>query len=250
MSDPAPHDLERPASVPPAGTPTRPAASDDRVAAVVAMVPDEARAIVEVGYDRGFVLAALAARFRDRRPPTALIGVEIQPAAPTRVPAPLAAAVELRVGDGLAPIAPGEVDGAVIAGLGGRTIVGVLERAAATTASLRWLVLCPSHFEDELRPGLARLGWHPAEERLVCDRGRFYEVMLALPGPDASAPDPLIARWGPRLTAGPDPLFAAWLADLRHRYRRAIAGALDRTSIGRKLGELDAIEARVLGPRR
>ncbi|MFO0749928.1 MAG: tRNA (adenine(22)-N(1))-methyltransferase TrmK [Myxococcota bacterium] len=225
--------------------PAPPIALTGRAAAIAAMVPPDAASLAEVGYDRGLVLAAIAERFAATAPPPRLVGVEIQPAAHLRVPAPLAARVELRSGDGLAPLTPGEVEGVVMAGLGSKTMVALLEAQPATTAALRWLIACPSHFEDELRPGLERLGWHPAAERLVLDRGRFYEVILALPGPDPSAPDAVAARWGPRLLAGPDPLALDWLADLRRRFADAFAAGLAKAAVGAKLAHIDEVEARV-----
>jgi len=214
--------------------------SISRIEAIAAAIPATATRLAEVGYDRGGVLEAIGAR----RPDLSLIGSEIQRLAP-----PALAGVDWRTGDGLAAIAPGEVDGVVMAGLGAGTIVAILEARPAVVATLGWLVLCPSHFEDELRPGLARLGWHPADERLVLDRGRFYEVMVARPGPDPLAPDPIAARWGPRLLAACDPLGPAWIADLRQRFQAAFAHGLVKARLGPKLMMIDEVERRLRAQR-
>lgn len=220
---------------------------DDRAMAIAAMVPNGTIALAEVGYDRGLVLAALRARLG---PAPRLVGVEVQPGAAARVPSALAASIDLRTGDGLAPLAPNEVEGVVLAGLGAKTIVSILGARPAVTARLAWVVTCASHFEDELRPGLARLGWHIADERLVFDRGRYYEVVLARP--DAAdttttqgATDSVAARWGPVIVGRPDPLAPAWLADLRHRFREAFAAKLAKTAVGPKLAMIDEVERRV-----
>jgi len=214
---------------------------DARVCAIVGAIPPEARALVEIGYDRGRVLAAI----RAARPDVRLIGVEIQPDAAALAPEALHAAVDLRTGDGLDPVRAGEVDGVVMAGLGARTMLRVLAARPEIVRDLTWMVLCPSHFEDDLRPGLAALGWHPADEALALERGRFYEVVRAAPGPDPAAPDAVAARWGPRLLERGDPLAAAWIADLRLRFRAAFASGLAKATVGRKLATIDEVERRL-----
>ncbi|MCC6625367.1 MAG: tRNA (adenine(22)-N(1))-methyltransferase TrmK [Deltaproteobacteria bacterium] len=212
-----------------------------RVQAITRAIPDDARGLVEVGYDRGLVLDAV----RVARPDLRLVGVEIQPGAAARVP-PSLAGIDLRTGDGLAPVAPGEVDGVIMAGLGARTMLRVLASRPEVTARLGWLVLCPSHFEDDLRPGLDALGWHPDHEVLAHERDRFYEIVRAAPGPDPAAPDAVAARWGPRLLERRDPLLPAWLADLRVRFRAAFAHGLVKATVGQKLASIDQIEARIV----
>lgn len=208
--------------------------------AIAAAIPSDARALVEVGYDRGGVLAAIAAL----RPELELIGSEVLPHLQALVPPELTRRATWRVGDGLAAMHPGEVDGVVMAGIGARTIVAILDAAPAVVGSLAWMVLCASHFEDDIRPALARLGWHPSEESLVLDRERFYEVIVARPGPDPTEPDAIAARWGPRLIAANDPLGPAWLADLRHRFRDAFAHGLGKATLGAKLASIDRVEQR------
>lgn len=72
------------------------------------------------------------------------------------------AGVELRLGDGLTPLGPGEVEVVVLAGLGGRTIARLLERDRGLAGSLRYLVVQPMQQAEELRSALDRL-------RLVVD---------------------------------------------------------------------------------
>jgi len=161
----------------------------------------------EVGYDRGAILLRVLARRSD----LAAIGVEIQPAARQMpVPAALAPRLALRTGDGLAPLGRGEVDVVLLAGMGGRLIAELLARDPALTRSIGAFVLCPSHLEADLRPALRALGLALVDERLVTERGRFYEIMVAAPTqtrpPNAFDADPVTADWGPRLFERRDPL--------------------------------------------
>lgn len=203
--------------------------------------------LAEIGYDRGAILLRVLARRAD----VTAIGVEIQAAARDMpVPAPLAPRLALRTGDGLCPLAPAEVDVVVIAGMGGRTIAELLLRDPALTRSLGAFVLCPSHLEADVRPALGDLGLGIADERLVTERGRFYEIIVAGPtdplAPDAHAPDPMAAAWGPRLFARRDPLLGPFLEDARRRFHAAFAEGLrsyqsgPKAALGRKLALLDA----------
>ncbi len=88
---------------------------------------------------------------------------------------------ECRVGEGLEPIAPGEVDVAVIAGMGGNTIADILERSPEVVRSLRLLVLQPMQRIDQLRTALDRAGHRVERELEATDRGRRYTVLVVGP---------------------------------------------------------------------
>lgn len=188
------------------------------------------------------------------------LGVEVQPesATATPIPATLRHRVELRTGDGLDPISPTEADGlgVILAGLGGRTIAEILERRPTLTNRLAWVVTCPSHLEAEVRPALTRLGLGITDERLVEDRGRFYEVVVSRPGAKdlCSAQDEVLATWGPLLLGRPDPLMRRYLDDQAERFAEAFARDLQsyregtKAALGRKLALLETARARLPDP--
>lgn len=224
-----------------------------RVAAIVAACPDAAN-ICEVGYDRGLILWSVLAA----RPAAHGLGIEVQPASEHTTPIPhdLARRVALRTGDGLLPLTAAEADGlgVILAGLGGRTIAKILEARPDITRRLAWVVACPSHLEADIRPALSRLGLTLVDERLVEDRGRFYEVMIARPDAPPRVDDELAATWGPHLVGRPDPLMAAYLDDQARRFSEAFKSDLAsyrdglKATLGRKLSLLDAARARVGTP--
>ncbi len=236
--------------------------SPTRVDAIVETIPHDARAMADIGYDLGRIaLAALA-----RRPALRIVGVEIQPASAARVAATMIAEgvppgivqrFEPRTGDGLSPLEVGEVEGVLMAGLGERTMLSALDRRPDVAADLRWLVLCPSHLESCLRPGLVHRGWGDQAATLVLDRGRFYEVITARRG-DARAPSgPVEAAFGADLLTQTEPELAlAFLRDLQARFGDAIAAGLrsydhepDKRPLAAKLRALpaaiEAVEARL-----
>ncbi len=235
--------------------------SSERTAHLVAATPPGAVRIADIGYDHARIALALLTA----RPDVRVVGVEVQPAAAARVWAALspteaalaAGRLELRTGDALAALAPGEVDGVLIAGLTGPTIAEMIVRAPPDVlAGLAFAILCPTRFEASLRPTLAALGWHVAAEALALERGRFYEVITAHPGPSPSGPehDPIAAAFGPHLVRPPHPRLAAYLADTRARFHAAFAhdlrsydGSPERAALGSKLALIPALAERLQG---
>ena len=96
---------------------------------------------------------------------------------------PEADRIEIRQGNGLDPLRPEDrIDGLVLSGMGGATMLSILDAARLQILGVKWLVLQPQSGWAGLRAGLAQRGWSVSSERLVRDRGRFYTVMRALGG--------------------------------------------------------------------
>jgi hypothetical protein len=93
--------------------------------------------------------------------------------------------IELRRGWGLAPLKPGEARVLVLAGMGGPTIAGVLERGAAVAGAARRLVLQPQNRPAEVRRWLLTHGFVLEAEELVEEGGHFYPILAAAPAGDA-----------------------------------------------------------------
>jgi tRNA (adenine22-N1)-methyltransferase len=89
--------------------------------------------------------------------------------------------VECRLGDGLQPIRPGEVETAVIAGVGGATIAGILAASPEVIASLKALVLQPVQQADELFERLRREGYREAGRAEIRQGSHHYAALLLLP---------------------------------------------------------------------
>ncbi|MBQ1470986.1 MAG: SAM-dependent methyltransferase [Eubacterium sp.] len=88
---------------------------------------------------------------------------------------------DLRWGDGLTVLSPGEVDAVVIAGMGGLLMAEILEKDPALSASFEKFILQPRTQVGQLRYRLQRQGFQIQEERLVRERARICEVLLVRP---------------------------------------------------------------------
>lgn len=86
--------------------------------------------------------------------------------------------IDVRLGDGLKPIRPGEVDTLTLAGMGGNTMLEIFEASPDVLAHVNTLILQPQGAEGKVRKNLLNSGWLLREERLIAEEGRIYGVML------------------------------------------------------------------------
>ena len=140
--------------------------------------------------------------------------------------------VTVRQGDGLAPLAPKEVDTACIAGMGGGLIIEILSASPAVLQGLHRLVLQPMNAAFELRQWLYAHGWHLAEEALAQADGRIYEVLAAEPGQQERPADWLL-QIGPLLWQKKPMLLHEQLRHILQRQRRAVSG-MEQSEAARK----------------
>ena len=189
--------------------------------ALVALVPSTGGLIVDVGADHAHVARALGAIASERQP-----GIARNRAVPWVI------------ADGLAPFR--EVDVAVIAGMGARTIAGILQRGP------RPRVAAVHHAQDDpplLRQWLAAHGWRIDAEALAPEAGRFAELVRVVPGEEPSTGETLAL--GPRLLAEGHPLLADHLRQI-HGHWVGIREATRGHAPGRHAAasaRVDAIEA-------
>lgn len=175
-----------------------------RLAAVAAAVPAGSR-VADIGADHGLLALWLARTGRasfclaTEKDAQRLARIARPPSE-----APWAARLAYRAGDGLAAVRPSDaVDTVVLAGLGARTIVGILETPEAQRVSPTRLVLQPRTDGARLRRWLSSHGWHPVSELLTVERGRIHVTIAAERGGDAALyRHPALGR-GDLLAAGP-----------------------------------------------
>ena len=120
---------------------------------------------------------------------------------------------DFRTGDGLMTVSPGEVDEIIIGGLGGHTIVQILDDDHEKSRSFKRLVLQPRKHSGTLRYYLCTHGWD-IEKEILAEEGKFAcEIITALPTDhvcaDAPYPEDDI-RWK----------YPGNLADADHRLAR------------------------------
>lgn len=87
----------------------------------------------------------------------------------------------LRISDGFSAFAPGEVESAVLAGMGGALMIRILKEGEAVVNSLRECILQPQSEIEKVRTFLLKEGFLFIEENMVLDDGKFYPMMKVIP---------------------------------------------------------------------
>lgn len=85
--------------------------------------------------------------------------------------------IEIRMGDGLDTIVPGEVNAVVLAGMGGMLMIDILERGEEVVACCDQLVLQPQSDIEKVRRYLAEKGYQLADEQMLIDAGKYYNLL-------------------------------------------------------------------------
>jgi tRNA (adenine22-N1)-methyltransferase len=132
--------------------------------------------------------------------------------------------IDVRKGDGLQILAPGEVDVITIAGMGGGLIVDILESGQDKLQGVARLILQPNVGESLVRRWLWENGWLLKDEEIVEEGGKIYEILEAEKAEDADAlnrklysggngeqgiklPAELLLKMGPYLLRRASPVF-------------------------------------------
>ena len=195
-----------------------------RLRAIAGLVPDDCRVLADIGTDHGYIPAALLLEGRIARAIAADVGREpLEHARRTAARLGLAERLSFRLGDGLSVLEPGEADAAVIAGMGGDTIVNILDAAPWSREGLL-LLLQPMSRAETLRMWLADSGFAVLAERLAEDKGTLYPILTVRGGPARPGiGDREADAWGGFLL-DQDPLWGRYLEDRILRLRKAAGG--------------------------
>ena len=87
--------------------------------------------------------------------------------------------LDIRLGNGLIPLDYGEADTVIIAGMGGRLIIDILEEDRQKTRSFPKYILQPRNAQDKLRMWLFQHGFTILDEHLVRERHYLCEIIVA-----------------------------------------------------------------------
>jgi len=118
--------------------------------------------------------------------------------------------IKLLLGDGLAVLSPGDARSLVMAGMGGRLMIGILSRNMETAMSFTEMILQPQSEIEDVRRWIYGHGCHIAEEDIVFETGKYYFMIKAIHGIEA-LPDEGRLRYGPCLIQKQDPLLRSYL---------------------------------------
>ncbi|WP_029231549.1 class I SAM-dependent methyltransferase [Butyrivibrio sp. VCB2006] len=82
--------------------------------------------------------------------------------------------IETRLSDGLSSLNPGEADALVIAGMGGKLMMRILEDGDPKGLGIKRAILQPQSDIDEFRSYLRAKGYSILDEKVILDEGKYY----------------------------------------------------------------------------
>jgi len=162
-----------------------------RLLAIAAMIR-RGSTVADIGTDHGLLPIYLIERGISPKAFATDIGVSPAAVAEKNVStAGLSAQIEVRVGDGLAPVSPDDADDIVIAGMGGETIAAILNAAPWVKNARYRLILQPMTHAEAVHGWLYANGFTIEEEHFLEDAGRQYILLCATYTAAAPVTDPL-----------------------------------------------------------
>lgn len=90
--------------------------------------------------------------------------------------------IETRLGGGLSPLAVGEVDSIVIAGMGGMLMLSILQEHPQIVEGVKELILSPQSDLEAFRRYLHRVGLQIEREEMLLEEGKFYHFLRVVKG--------------------------------------------------------------------
>lgn len=141
--------------------------------------------------------------------------------------------IETRLSDGLEKLGRDEADTVLIAGMGGGLTVRILSGgrpdACVIPDGVRELVLGPQSEISSVRRYLASQRWKIADEKMVLEDGKYYQLIRAERGSVSFALTAAEAEYGPVLLRERDPVLKKFL-DYRRGILSGVLSSLESAS--------------------
>lgn len=133
----------------------------------------------------------------------------------------LADKITVRQSDGLEMLQPGEADTLIIAGMGGELTVKILTEGRHVLKNIQEMVLSPHSEPHVVRKYLIQEGYEIAKEEMLCDAGKYYTVMKAVPsqGKDLTSEysEEIYYLYGKKLIEQKHPVFIRYIREKKEK---------------------------------
>lgn len=151
--------------------------------------------------------------------------------------------IDARVGDGLQVIEPFEVNGAIMAGMGGVLIEKILKNNEKITDSIDYFIFQPMIASKELRKYLIENNFTIIDEELSKDGDKFYEIMLVEKGKESLKED-IYYEISEKLIHKNHPLLKEFIEN-KIRLSQFVINSLKDKKSDRSLERLNQVEEQV-----
>lgn len=130
--------------------------------------------------------------------------------------------IECRLGGGLSVLKPYEVDGAVIAGMGGNLIKDILEEGLDVFKSLKFVILQPVQNPEILREYIYNKGYRIIDEELCYEDGKYYEIIKITYDMKFKKVDDIYYEVSEKLVAKKHPLLKEFISYKIDKYKKVL----------------------------
>lgn len=118
--------------------------------------------------------------------------------------------IELRLGDGLKPLKPGEADLVILSGMGGELMLRILKEGEHVRPFVRRWIFSPQSELSLFRHGIQEMGLSICYEEMLREDGKYYTIMVAKPG-QMNWSREYCYRYGRHLIQNGSPVLAEYL---------------------------------------
>jgi tRNA (adenine22-N1)-methyltransferase len=126
--------------------------------------------------------------------------------------------IECRLGGGFSTIQPGEVQWAVIAGMGGNLIRDIIEEGFEVFKTLESCILQPVQNPEILREYIYNQGYEVIDEELCMEENKFYEIIKISYNNKPMVLDPIYYEISKRLIDKKHPLVKQYISYKLEKY--------------------------------
>lgn len=204
--------------------------------------------VVDVGTDHGYVVIDLLKGGRVKKAIASDINKgPVDRARKNVADHNLSHKIECRLGGGLTTVKPGEVEAAVIAGMGGNLIRDILLESEEVFKKLDYVIVQPVQNPEVLREYVYKLGWNLEDEWIIFDEDKYYEIFKVSYGKEPKTVEPIYNEISEILLNKKDEVYKEYLNHKASKYSRIYEGLKEDTENAKarksELKEkLDAIE--------
>lgn len=200
---------------------------------------DKCESIIDVGTDHGYIpIYAVKNRLCKRAIASDINKDPVKKSKLNISLQGLSDKIEARLGGGLETVKTKEVDGVVIAGMGGNLIRDILEEGKNKLPFYKFMILQPAQNPEVLREYLYNNGYKIICEDLCIDEGIYYELFKVVKDNSQTTKlDSIFYEFSPILIKDKHPLMLEYLENKEEKYKKILGFIKDNTESALKRKE-------------
>lgn len=190
-----------------------------RLTAILELI-DDCECVADIGSDHGWLSVEIAQKGKAKTViATDISAKSLQKTIDLAKKRGVSHIVKTLVGDGLRPILANNIkpDLAVIAGMGGREIIQIIEQAPNF---IKNYIISPQRDQYFVRQKLVELGFFIANDFVILDNSKFYDIIKISNNGQENKLTQKELKWGKDNLSGNNPDFNLYINTLISRYQK------------------------------